>query len=32
MIDTIAEFFTTIVGLVQDGITGLVDAVAGSLS
>jgi hypothetical protein len=29
MIDTIATFFTTVVGLLQDGITGFVDAVAG---
>ncbi len=29
MIDTISTFLTTVVGLLQDGITGLVDAVAG---
>ncbi len=32
MIDTIATFFTSVVGIAQEGITGLVDAVAGSLS
>ncbi|MGP5655889.1 hypothetical protein [Candidatus Corynebacterium faecigallinarum] len=31
MIDTISEFLTTVVGLLQDGINGLVDAIAGSL-
>ncbi len=29
MIDTISEFFTTVVGLLQVDITGFVDAVAG---
>jgi DNA-binding MltR family transcriptional regulator len=29
MIDTISTFFTTVVGLLQDGINGLVNAVAG---
>lgn len=28
MIDIISEFFTTVVGLLQDGITGFVDAIA----
>ena len=31
MIDTIAEFLGTVVGLLQDGINGLVDAIAGLL-
>ena len=29
MIDIISEFFTTVVGLLQVGISGYVDAVAG---
>ena len=29
MIDTISKFFTTVVGLLQVGITGFVDAIAG---
>lgn len=31
MIDTISEFLSTVVDLLQTGINGLVDAVAGSL-
>lgn len=31
MIDTISDFFTTVVELLQAGINGLVDAIAGSL-
>lgn len=29
MIETISTFLSTIVGLLSDGITGLVDAIAG---
>ena len=31
MIDTISEFLTTVVDLLQTGVNGLVDAIAGSL-
>lgn len=29
MIDTISEFLSTVVGLLQDGIVGFVEAIAG---
>ena len=32
MIETISEFFSTVVGILQTGINDFVDAIAGSLT